>query len=381
MKFVVALDSFKDCLSSLDAGNAVKSGILEAFPKAEVLVLPVADGGEGTTYSLTHGLGGEIISCKAQDPLGNEVSAEYGILSDGTAVLEMAAASGLELIPLNKRDPLLTSTYGTGQMILNALDRGVRSFIMGIGGSATNDAGMGMLRALGVVFKDNKDIPLEGKGQDLQSIACIDVSSMDKRLSSCKFLVACDVNNPLYGPNGAAFIYGPQKGADKEKVHFLDKGLENFAKRTFEALSKDPSNVPGAGAAGGLGAALYTYLNADLQPGISIILDYLKIDDALKSTDFVFAGEGRIDEQTAMGKAPAGVASRAALLNIPVIALGGTLRGDLNALHNIGICACFSIVPGPISLQEALNKDNAVSFLQRQARELCLLIKKVREIH
>ena len=378
MNFVIAMDSFKDCASSLEIGTAIKEGILEVFPQSDINIIPIADGGEGTVDTLISGLHGEIKNVDVRDPLGNKINAQYGLLPDGTAVIEMAKASGLELVPYNKRNPMNTSSFGTGQLIAHALQEGSRKFIIGIGGSATNDAGMGMLIALGVEFLDASGKILQGVGSDLLKIDKINTSNLNPLIHESEFQVACDVNNPLFGKNGAAYIYGPQKGATPEIVLQLDQGLQNFAEKTKKHLSKDIDKLPGAGAAGGLGAALLAFLNAELHPGIDIILDYLNIEQYINNTDIVFVGEGRLDEQTGMGKAPAGVASRVKKIkDIPVIALGGGIKGDPSILHSIGISAYFSIVPGPISLEDALKKENALIFVKRQSREICHLIKSV----
>lgn len=378
MNFVIAMDSFKDCASSLEIGTAIKEGILEVFPQSDINIIPIADGGEGTVDTLISGLCGEIKNIDVRDPLGNKINAQYGLLPDGTAVIEMAKASGLELVPYNKRNPMNTSSFGTGQLIAHALQEGSRKFIIGIGGSATNDAGMGMLIALGVEFLDASGQVLQGIGSDLLKIDKINTTNIDPLIQESEFQIACDVNNPLFGKNGAAYIYGPQKGATPEIVFQLDLGLQNFAEKTKQYLLKDIDKLSGAGAAGGLGAALVAFLDAELHPGIDIILDYLNIEQYIHNTDIVFVGEGRLDKQTGMGKAPAGVASRVKKIkDIPVIALGGGIQGDPSILHSIGISAYFSIVPGPISLEEALKKENTLMFVKRQSREICYLIKSV----
>ncbi len=378
MKFVIAMDSFKDCASSIEIGQAVSKGVRAVFPDAETKVFPIADGGEGTIESLLQGLGGSIQKIEILDPLGNNITSYYGILSDGTAVIEMATASGLELVPIELRNPMYTSTYGTGQLISHALDMGATNFIVGIGGSATNDAGMGMLTALGVKFYDKNGNELRGKGEDLIHIYSINIENINPKLKDARIQVACDVNNPLYGSNGAAYIYGPQKGANKETIEFLDRGLQNFAQKTEDTIHKDISQVPGAGAAGGLGAALLAYCGAELISGITIILEYLQIDKDLSDADCVFVGEGKMDWQTCMGKAPSGIANRMKALgknDTPIIAISGGIKDDPIELHEMGISAYFSIVPGPINLEDALKKENALDFVQRQSREICYIIK------
>lgn len=362
MKIVAALDSFKGSLSSLELADAVEKGVRKVFPDAEIFKVPVADGGEGTTEALCN----ELRKIPVHDPLGNPIEAVYGILPDGTAVIETAAASGLLLIPPGRRNPLIASTFGTGEMIRHAFTSGCRSFILGLGGSATNDGGMGLLSALGFEFIDGTGKRLSGTGGDLLNVREIATEKATAKLSDCRFLAACDVKNPLYGPNGAAFIFAPQKGADTKMVGLLDDGLRNYA----AVAGKRFARTPGAGAAGGLGFALLTFLKAELRPGIELILEKQNFDALLEGADFVITGEGRIDSQTTQGKTPIGVAAAAKRRNIPVIALAGWLSEDAGIVHDYGIDAIFSIQNRPVSLAEAMDKANAARLTELRTEEI-----------
>ena len=322
MKIIIAPDSFKESLSAEGVANAIGRGFAEVFPAAELVLLPVADGGEGTTDALVAATSGQRISQKATGPLGQQVDAFWGILGDGEtqaksevngqiAVIEMAAASGLDLITPEQRDPLKATTRGTGELILAALDHGAEHIIVGLGGSATNDAGAGMLQALGVKLLDETGVDIPAGGGSLAQLHSIDLSQMDSRLQHVRFEVACDVDNPLVGPNGASAIFGPQKGATPDLVERLDKNLEHFAKLTLAATGKDIVNAPGAGAAGGLGGAFLGYLNANLKSGIDIVLDAVAFESHLEGASLVISGEGRIDSQSIRGKTPVGVSKRA----------------------------------------------------------------------
>lgn len=374
-KIIIALDSFKGSLSSLDAGQALAQGIAEADPSIQTFIYSVADGGEGTIECLQHNCGGKLFSVAVQDPLGRPVDAVYTILEDGTAVIEMAKASGLTLVEPENRNPLLTGTYGTGQLIAHALDQGVTHIILAIGGSATNDAGIGMLTALGIKFLDRQGIPVKPVGGNLGSIVKIDSSEAHPKLKLCRFTVACDVDNPLHGERGAAYIYGPQKGASPEMVKQLDGYLRHFAQVIEAELGKNIADFSGSGAAGGMGAGLYAFTNTALKSGIEIILDQIGMDKELPGSDLVFVGEGQLDKQTAMGKAPSGIGKRAQKYNIPVVAIGGGIDGDPVDLHQSAIRAYFSAVGRPLSLQEAMNPDEARAGLRRQGRELIKLIE------
>lgn len=375
MKVVVAIDSFKGSLSSFELGNFIENGIKKIYLDAEVRKIPIADGGEGTVESLVEGTGGEFVDVTVNGPLMNPVLARYGIMGDEkTAVIEMASASGLPLISKEARDPRKTTTYGTGELIKDAIERGCREFLVGIGGSATNDAGIGMLQALGYKFLDKDGKILGFGGEILEKIAEVDTSEVMSELKECKFLVACDVDNPLYGPNGASHVYSRQKGADEETVHFLDSCLEKFASFTEDKLQKNIGNLPGAGAAGGLGGGFVAFLNAELKPGIEIILEKVKFKESLEGADFVITGEGKIDFQSIMGKAPVGVSKLCKNMGIPVIALAGGISDDAGITHKHGIEALFSIVNYPISLKEAMDPERARIFVENSTEEIFRLI-------
>lgn len=375
MKVVIAIDSFKGSLSSLELSNSIESGIKMVYPEAEVIKLPVADGGEGTIDTLVQGDKGNLIEVEVKNPLGKLIKAKYGILKNNVAVIEMAQASGLPLISKEERNPLLTSTYGTGQLIKDALEKGCKEFIVGIGGSATNDGGTGMLEALGVKFYDSKKNLLKACGEVLKDIYSFDLSGLHPLLKESKFLIACDVDNPFYGPKGAAEIYSRQKGATEEMVSLLDKGLEHFAMIIKRELKRDISILPGAGAAGGLGGGFVAFLDSILKPGIDIVLQHIELKKHLISADFVITGEGRIDFQSIMGKTPVGVSKLAKEVGIPVIALAGSVTDDAIETHNYGIGAIFSIINSPITLEEAMSKNMASKLVKKNAEEVFRLIK------
>ncbi len=358
MKVVVAIDSLKGSLSSIEAGNAIKDGILRVVD-ADVVIKPLADGGEGTTEALVEGYKGELIEVEVMGPLQKAVKANYGLIEGKAAVLEMASASGITLITAEERNPKEATTYGVGQMIKDAISKGCRNFIVGIGGSATNDGGVGMLQALGFEFfdKDGKKVGLGGKV--LSEIERISNQNMLSELADCKFKVACDVNNPLCFENGATYIYGPQKGVTEDIKEELDKGMLNYARATEKYIGIDNKNVPGAGAAGGLGFAFISYLNATLTPGIDLILDAIKLEEEVKDADIVITGEGRLDIQSAMGKAPVGVAKLAKKYNKKVIAFAGGVTKDAKICNEKGIDAFFPIVRGVTTLEDAMIKENA----------------------
>lgn len=371
MKIVVACDSFKGSLSSRAVGDACARGISS---RCEVTVVPVADGGEGTVEAMAGAMSGRIVSCTVHGPLGEPAEAHYAVSGDGkTAVMEMAEASGLTLIAPEHRNPLDTTTYGTGEMIRDALDRGCRTIVMGIGGSATNDGGMGMLAALGATFYDDDARDLEPKGMSLGRVERIDFSELDKRLAQTRFLVACDVDNPLYGPRGAAYVFAPQKGASPEIVELLDQGLKVYAGALAEAVGRDVSGMPGAGAAGGLGAAFAAVLNAELKPGIDLVLDLIRFDELIAGADLVITGEGRIDAQTLMGKTPQGVLQRARAQGIPVVAIGGAVS-DAQRMTDAGFAAVLPVVSGPCTLKEAMEPAVADANVARTAAQIYNLI-------
>ena len=356
MKVVIAIDSLKGSLSSMEAGMAIKDGILAAKPDAEVIVKPLADGGEGTTDALIEGMNGERIDLTVTGPMHTPVDAYYGYLKDtNTAVMEMASAAGITLVPDSEKNPLLATSYGVGEMINDAIQRGCRNFIIGIGGSVTNDGGIGMLKALGVRFLDENGKDAGEGGQALAKVARIDVSGMNPLLKECHIQVACDVNNPLCGENGSTYVYGPQKGVTEDMKKTLDEAMAHFARVTSETLENDYLNTPGAGAAGGLGYAFLAYTGAALTPGIELILDAVGLEEELSGADVVVTGEGRLDFQTAMGKAPVGVARLAKKYNAKVIAFAGSVTKEATACNKEGIDAFFPILRGVCTLAEAMD--------------------------
>lgn len=355
MKVVIACDSFKGSASAKEVGEALRDGILHIFQDAHVDVVPVADGGEGTVQALVDATGGKFITIRATDPLGGKVDATFGILGDGrTAVIEMAAASGLPLVPVDKRNPWVTTTYGTGEMIKAALEHGCRRIIVGIGGSATNDAGAGMAQALGVQLLDADGKQIGFGGGELGRLHRIDMSTLDPRINETEVIVACDVDNPLTGERGAAYVYSPQKGATPEMVAKLDANLRHFAEIVRRDLNKDIEHVPGAGAAGGLGAGLMAFLNAQLRRGVDIVLEVVRLEERVRDADWVITGEGQIDSQTIFGKTPIGVAQCAKRFGKPVIGVAGAIADDAMIVHEHGIDVVFSIIPRPMSLDEAM---------------------------
>ena len=356
MKVVIAIDSLKGSLSSMEAGMAIKDGILAAKPDVEVIVKPLADGGEGTTDALIEGMNGERIDLTVTGPMHTPVDAYYGYLKDtNTAVMEMASAAGITLVPDSEKNPLLATSYGVGEMINDAIQRGCRNFIIGIGGSVTNDGGIGMLKALGVRFLDENGEDAGEGGQALAKVARIDVSGMNPLLKECHIQVACDVNNPLCGENGSTYVYGPQKGVTEDMKKTLDETMAHFARVTSETLENDYMNTPGAGAAGGLGYAFLAYTGAALTPGIELILDAVGLEEELSGADVVVTGEGRLDFQTAMGKAPVGVARLAKKYNAKVIAFAGSVTKEATACNKEGIDAFFPILRGVCTLAEAMD--------------------------
>ncbi len=360
MKVVIAIDSLKGSLSSMEAGMAIKDGILAAKPDAEVIVKPLADGGEGTTDALIEGMNGERIDLTVTGPMHTPVDAYYGYLKDtNTAVMEMASAAGITLVPDSEKNPLLATSYGVGEIINDAIQRGCRNFIIGIGGSVTNDGGIGMLKALGVRFLDENGEDAGKGGQALAKVARIDVSGMNPLLKECHIQVACDVNNPLCGENGSTYVYGPQKGVTEDMKKTLDEAMAHFAKVTSETLENDYMNTPGAGAAGGLGYAFLAYTGAALTPGIELILDAVGLEEELSGADVVVTGEGRLDFQTAMGKAPVGVARLAKKYNAKVIAFAGSVTKEATACNKEGIDAFFPILRGVCTLADAMDPVNA----------------------
>ncbi|CAB1211423.1 glycerate kinase [Serratia liquefaciens] len=354
-KVVIAPDSFKESLSALEVAEAIERGFRQIFPQVQYVKLPMADGGEGTVDSMVAATGGEIVTVAVTGPLGQPVQAFYGLLGEGeTAVIEMAAASGLHLAPKAQRDPRMTTSYGTGELIQAALDRGVKTIILGIGGSATNDGGAGMMQALGARLLDENRQALPPGGAALAQLAYIDLSGVDPRLQQVSITAACDVDNPLCGANGASAVFGPQKGATPEMVTQLDAALRHYGTLLEQATGREVINAPGAGAAGGMGAALLGMLNARLRPGIEIVIETLQLEEALRDADLVITGEGRLDSQSIHGKTPIGVARVAKRFGLPVIGIAGSLSKDYQVVHQHGIDAAFSVLDRVVSLEEAL---------------------------
>ena len=369
LKIVIAPDSFKESLSSIEVAAEIEAGFRAIYPDAEYVKLPIADGGEGTVAALVAATGGELANLRVTGPLGAPVDSFYGCCGDGeTVVIEMAAASGLDLVPPAQRNPLLTTSYGTGELIRHALDSGFRNFIIGIGGSATNDGGAGMLQALGAQLLDADNRQIGFGGGALEALARIDISTLDQRIKDCRIEVACDVDNPLTGVRGASAIFGPQKGATEEMVARLDSNLAHFAELIRRDLDQDVESIAGAGAAGGMGAALLAFLAADLRPGVDIVVEAIKLADAVDGASLVITGEGRIDGQTVYGKAPIGVAKVARAQKVPVIGLAGSLGAGVEAVYDHGISAVFSVVAGPCSLEDAL--EDAPTNVRGAARNV-----------
>ncbi|MGL4999005.1 MAG: glycerate kinase family protein [Cetobacterium sp.] len=376
MKVIVAIDSFKGSLSSRELGEAIEKGIRDVYAEAEIIKTPIADGGEGTVEALVEGTGGKIVEVTVKNPLMIDIKASYGVLGDGkTAIIEMAAASGLPLISSEARNPLKTTTFGTGQLVKDAIEKGCRELILGLGGSATNDGGLGMMQALGFKLFDIDGNELGYGGEIMELVASIDSSNALKELKECNFLVACDVDNPFYGLKGAAHVYGKQKGADEDMIKVLDKGLEKLAVTLNKEFGRDIGNLSGAGAAGGLGGGLVAFLNATLKPGTDIILEKVGLEEQLKDADFVITGEGRIDFQTIMGKAPIGVAKLAKKHGVPAIGIAGAITEGAEKTHEFGLESFFSIMNFPITLEEAMKKENAEKFVETNIQEIFRLIK------
>nr|WP_072906124.1 glycerate kinase [Anaerobranca californiensis] len=369
MKILVSSDSFKGSLSAIEVCQAIEEGIKDLCPETEVISVPVADGGEGTLEAMSYATSGELVKVFCLNPIGEKIESYYTITGDGkTAIIEMAKAAGLYLIPQEKRNPYYTTTYGVGEIILDALDKGCRNFIVGIGGSATNDGGVGMLQALGFKFLDSKGEEIAKGGLALKDLVKIDISTRDPRLEGCTFKVACDVDNTLCGEKGASYVFGPQKGATLEMVKVLDANLYRYAQVIERDLGIRVLDVKGGGAAGGIGVAFTAFLNAQLVSGVELILDSLNFNDKLNGVDLVITGEGQIDQQTAYGKVPMGVAKRAKAVNIPVVALVGSINGDTSTLYNLGLNAIFSVVNKPMTLEQAM--ENGYTLVKETARNV-----------
>lgn len=378
MKVVIAIDSLKGSMTSMEAGRAVREGILNVLPDTEVIVKPLADGGEGTTEALAEGLGGGMVYVDVHGPLEKNVKAGYGIVKETkTAIMEMAAAAGIIIVGKDKR-PWDATSYGVGEMIRDAIARGCREFIIGIGGSATNDCGIGMLTALGFEFLDAKGKPAGIDARALKNVVSVKADRAVPELKECKFRIACDVTNPLCGSNGATYIYGPQKGVTEDFRDELDALLERFAETTKAYMGTDYAEAPGAGAAGGLGFAFLSYLAADLQPGIDLVLDAVEMDKAMEGADLVFTGEGRLDYQTAMGKAPVGVAKLAKKHGAVVIALAGAVIEGAEKCNENGIDAFFPILRKVTTLDEAMETETARQNMVKTTEQVIRLAAAVK---
>ena len=374
MKFVLAPDSFKESMKAIEVAEAMEKGIKKVLNEAQCIKVPMADGGEGTTHALVHSTNGILEKIKVLGPLGKEVEGEIGILGEGkVAIIEMASASGLELLSKEERNPMITTTFGTGQLIKAALDKGVEKILIGIGGSATNDGGTGMLKALGAKFMDEEGKELPLGGGELLKLKHIDISGLDKRIKDVDIEVACDVTNPLTGEKGAAYVFAPQKGADKNMVKILDEGLKVYSNIIKETLNKDIENVEGAGAAGGLGAGLMAFLDANLKKGIDMVIEYTGLEEKIKDCDFVFTGEGSIDSQTIYGKTPIGVAKLAKKYNKPVIAFAGKIGEGVENLYDNGINSIIGILPEICTLEEALKDGN--KNMEKAVENIARIIK------
>ena len=380
MKIILAPDSFKGNLTSLEVAIAFEKGIKRVLPRANCIKIPMADGGEGTVQSLIDGIGGEIIRKRVIGPIGQKVFARYGLLSNGTAVIEMAEASGLPLVTTRQKNPTKTTTFGTGELIIDAINKGAKKIIIGIGGSATNDGGVGMAQALGVRFLDSKDkeIKQHGSGGMLKKIVKIDTRETNKVLKNINIIVACDVDNPLCGRLGASYIFGPQKGATPAMVRVLDDNLKHLAKIIKQSLKKDISKLKGAGAAGGLGAGLVAFAKAKMKSGVDIVIDATNLERHMKNTNLVITGEGRVDSQTAYGKTPSGVAKSARKHGIPTLVIGGGITDDAKDIFSHGIDALESACARDMSLEDAIkhSREHLANAAERAIR-LILVGKKI----
>ncbi|MEW9094220.1 MAG: glycerate kinase [Clostridiaceae bacterium] len=374
MKVVIAPDSFKESMTAKEAGESIKRGIKKVFEDSECIVVPMGDGGEGTLQSLVDATSGELVYLDVLGPLGKKTKAYYGISGDGErAFIEMAVASGLQLVPRNERNPLITTTYGTGELIKAALDKGVKSILVCIGGSATNDGGAGMIQALGARLLDSEGKEIGFGGGELHKIKNIDLSSLDKRIENISIEVACDVNNPLLGERGASRIFGPQKGADKETVEILEENMTHYAKVIEEELGIKVDGIPGGGAAGGLGMALMAFLKGKLSPGIDLVIQYTGLEDKIKGAELVITGEGSIDSQTNYGKTPVGVSKVAKKYGIPVIAFAGRIGDGIEGLYENGISSVIGILREASTIEKALEEGK--SNLEKAAENVARILK------
>ena len=384
MKVVVAIDSFKGSLSSMEAGQAIAEGVKRVYQNAEVVVRPLADGGEGTVEALVEGMGGIFVTKEVTGPLGEKVDAVYGVIeseedSSKTAIIEMSAAAGITLVPEKSRNPMNTTTYGVGELILDAIERGCRHFIVGIGGSATNDGGVGMLQALGYDFLTREGKAISYGGDGLRELASIEDVNVHPKLKECTFKVACDVTNPLCGENGSSAIFGPQKGATPEMVQELDQLLLHYAELSKSINSYADRFYPGTGAAGGMGFAFLTYTNATLESGIQIVLTETKLEELIATADVVVTGEGRLDGQTALGKAPIGVAALAKKYQKKVLAFAGAVTPDAKECNQYGIDAFFPILRGVVTLKEAMNKEVAHQNMVDTVEQVFRVVEMMKE--
>ena len=377
MKIVIAMDSFKGSLSSVAAGNAAAAGIRKAIPQADIGIYPIADGGEGTTEALVTGLDGTYRKITVSDPLDRPIQTKYGILPDHTAVIEMSAASGLTLLIPAERNPMHTTTFGFGQMIADAIHHCCRNFLLGIGGSATNDCGIGCLQALGFSFLDTigQQVPYGAEG--LAQVATINTAHVMPELRECTFHVACDVNNPLCGAQGCSAVFARQKGADDAMIAVMEKTIRRFAGTVQKQFPTADPELPGSGAAGGLGFALRTFLYADLQPGIEVVTQQIRLEDAIREADIVVTGEGRMDAQTAMGKAPVGIAKIAKRYGVPVLAFCGCVGAGAELCNQQGINAFFPVLRTVTNIETAMQPENAVLNLTETAEQVFKLLSTV----
>ena len=378
MKITIAIDSFKGSLSSMEAGNAIRTGIHRVYPEAVAEVRPLADGGEGTVDALAEGMNGVIHEISVTGPLGEPVTARYGVIeSTHTAIMEMSQAAGITQVPLQKRNPLYTTTYGVGEMIRDAIEKGCRRFIMGIGGSATNDGGSGMLQALGYDFLDAQGRPVPYGAKGLEILETISDSHVIPELADCHFYIACDVTNKLCGELGCSAVYGPQKGADPQMIQKMDQWLARYAALARKTFPRADPQQAGTGAAGGLGFAFLTFTDAVLESGVKLVLEETRLADYIKDADLVITGEGRLDEQTAMGKAPIGVARLAKQYNKPVIAFSGAVTPKAAACNTAGIDAFFPILRSVVTLEEAMNPENAALNMADAVEQVFRVIRFV----
>lgn len=370
MKIIIAPDSFKGSCSTIVAAQQIEQGFRRIFPDVEAVQIPIADGGEGTVEAMILGAGGTIHTCTVTGPMGQPVEAQFGILADGTGVVELAAASGLPLVPEDQRDPAHATTYGTGQLILEALKAGCKRIMIGLGGSATNDGGVGLAQALGVSFRDAQGYELEFGGAALAKLHTIDMQGITPLLADAQLMIASDVDNPLCGPHGASHVFGPQKGADVNTVKQLDAALEHYAQVLKQQLNQDIASLPGAGAAGGTTASLVALFGAVIRPGIQVVLDMAHFDEHVRQADLVITGEGRIDGQSIHGKVPVGVAQRAKQFGVPVLAIVGDIGPGAEACYEYGIDAILSTVNKAMPLQEAMEHSSELMLeaAERAAR-------------